>query len=373
MKKFYCITIGVIAVMLSSITTAMFWCKPQIFADYEQLAQQRLAQMTLGEKISQILLVRYPDQGGLSELAKYQFGGYLFFAKDFADKITATVQAEIQALQKVAKIPILTAVDEEGGSVVRISSNTNLAPARFQSPQELYQQGGLEAIKADTLAKSQLLQSLGINLNLAPVVDVSTSPGDYMYDRSLGQDTETTAQYARTVITASKEGQVSYTLKHFPGYGNNSDTHQGSSTDDRIYAEIMQRDLLAFRAGIIAGAEAVLVSHNIVSSIDAHNPASLSPAVHQLLRNQLNFSGVIITDDIAMGAVTNIDNASVKAVLAGNDLIITTDYQRSITEIKTAIEQGSLDMSLVNQAAQRVLAWKYYKGMMVDWCLIMIL
>lgn len=366
MKKFYCATIGVIAVMLSSITTAMFWCQPQIFADYEQLARQRLAQMTLDEKISQILLVRYPDQDGLSELAKYQFGGYLFFAKDFANKTTATVQAEIQALQKVAKMPILTAVDEEGGNVVRISSNTNLAPARFQSPQELYQQGGLAAIKADTLAKSQLLQSLGINLNLAPVVDVSTDPSDYIYDRSLGQDAEVTAQYARTVITTSKEGQVSYTLKHFPGYGNNSDAHQGSSIDDRTYTEIMQRDLLPFRTGIIAGAEAVLVSHNIVRSIDAHNPASLSPAVHQLLRNQLNFSGVIITDDIAMGAVTNIDNASVKAVLAGNDLIITTDYQRSITEIKTAIEQGSLDMSLVNQAAQRVLAWKYHKGMMVD-------
>lgn len=352
--------------MLSSISTAMFWCESNLFAKYESLAEQKLSQMSLEEEIAQILLVRYPDQSGVAELEKYQFGGYVFFAKDFAGKTTSEVQTMMQDLQKVAKVPILTAVDEEGGSVVRISSNPNLAPARYQSPQELYTQGGLDAIREDTLAKSQVLQDLGINLNLAPVVDVSTNSSDYMYSRSLGQDARQTALYAETVIKASQTSQVSYTLKHFPGYGNNTDTHQGIAVDNRTYEEILHNDLLPFQAGIIAGAEAVLVSHNVVSNIDSENPASLSPSVHQLLRTGLNFSGIIITDDLAMGATANIENASVKAIAAGNDLIITTDYRQSLAEIKTAVEQGLLDVDLIHQAARRVLAWKYYKGMIYN-------
>lgn len=352
--------------MLSSINTAIFWAKPNIFANFEQQAEQKLAKMSLDEKISQILLVRYPDQQALQTLEEYQFGGYIFFAKDFANKTTSEVQAEIQSLQNVAKVPILTAVDEEGGSVVRVSSNPDLAPQKFLSPQELYNQGGLEAIRTDAIQKATLLQDLGLNLNLAPVVDVSTNPNDYMYDRSLGQNAELTAKYAQTVISASKNTGVSFTLKHFPGYGNNADTHQGISVDTRKAADIMQQDLLPFREGILAGAEAVLVSHNIVSDIDAANPASLSPAIHQLLRKNMNFTGIIITDDIAMGAINNIDNATVKAVLAGNDLIITTDYLQSISEIKQAIQNGSLSEEAINTATKRVLAWKYYKGMITD-------
>lgn len=339
-----------------------------IFGSYREQAEQRLVTMSQEEKIAQILLVRYPDHDGAAELAKYQFGGYLFFAKDFAGKSPAEVRAMINQLQKVVKIPILTAVDEEGGTVVRVSSNPQLAKQKFPSPQQLYAQGGLEAVRQDTIAKSQLLSSLGLNLNLAPVVDVSTSPEDYMYARSLGENAEVTADYARTVIAASRGGGVSYTLKHFPGYGNNSDTHTGDSVDQRTYEEIAARDLPPFAAGIEAGAEAVLVSHNIVNSIDSQHPASLSPAVHELLRQDLDFTGVIITDDIAMGAITDQPNATVQALLAGNDLIITTDYLASIHELTIALGDGTATSAQLNaqldRAVLRVLAWKYYKGLL---------
>lgn len=342
------------------------WQDNGIFKDYYRFAYDKLENMTIDEKIAQLLLVRYPDNNPISILEKYQFGGYVFFEKDFSNKTTNEVKKMMNELQNVAKIPILTAVDEEGGTVVRVSSNPNLASEKFKSPRELYTSGGFEAIKEDTIKKSLLLANLGINLNLAPVVDVSTNPSDYMYKRALGEDTELTSTYAKTVISASKGLGVSYTLKHFPGYGNNADTHTGTVVDNRTYEEIVKNDLPPFEAGIEAKAEAILISHNTVTNIDATNPASLSPSVHNLLRNELGFTGIIITDDLAMGAVSSIDDATVKAVLAGNDLIITTDYEESINSIKRALENDTIDESLIDKLAFRVIAWKYYKGLIYE-------
>ena len=224
--------------------------------------------------------------------------------------------------------------------------------------------GGFEQIKQDTIYKSKVLSHLGLNLNLAPVVDVSVNPNDYMYERSFGSGTELTSTYAKTVIESSKDTGVSYTLKHFPGYGNNADTHTGSSVDQRSYDDILNNDLPPFEVGIKAGAEAVLVSHNTVTSIDASNPASLSASVHNLLRNKLNFTGIIITDDLDMGAISSISDATVKAILAGNDLIITTDYEDSVNQVKKALQNGTISEDLIDKLAFRILAWKYYKGIM---------
>ena len=208
------------------------------------------------------------------------------------------------------------------------------------------------------------MSNLGINLNLAPVVDISTNSSDYMYKRTLGQNAELTATYAKTVIKASKGNKVSYTLKHFPGYGNNTDTHTGSSTDTRTYHDIYSNDLVPFRSGIEEGAEAVLISHNIVTSIDSKNPASLSPAIHDLLRKDLNFTGIVITDDLAMAAIPKNQNAVLKAIQAGNDLIITNDYQNDIQSVKQALEDETLQEKLIDYLAFRILAWKYYKGLL---------
>ncbi len=373
-----------------------------LFADHYAVADQLLSEMTLDEKIAQTLLVRYPDDAtAASILEKYQFGGYIFFAKDFQGKSAVEVSQMTESLQKVAKVPILTAVDEEGGLVARVSSNQKLRKERFASPRELYAAGGLPLIREDTLEKSRLLSSLGLNLNLAPVVDVSTNPADYMYSRSLGEDAKITSEFARTVIDASRTfnseltsenheaSTVSYTLKHFPGYGNNLDTHQGTSLDRRSLVDLLSIDLQPFRAGLIAGAEAVLVSHNIVTALDSARPASLSPVVHELLTNVLGFTGVIITDDIAMGAIANpaaassqnlanpssensadpeslqalSENPAVQAVLAGNHLIVTTDYLNSLTAIKSALQRGVFDEAQIDRMARQILAWKSYKGL----------
>lgn len=335
-----------------------------IFKNYYKKAYQKLKKMSQSEKISQILLVRYPEENQTEIIKKYQFGGYLFFAKDFKDKTKEDVIKMIADSNKVSKIPILTAVDEEGGIVVRVSRNKNLRSKAFPSPSELYKSGGFEKIKEDTIEKSNLLKSLGINLNLAPVVDVSTSPSDYMYKRSLQEDAKTTAKFSSIVIETSKESGVSYTLKHFPGYGNNIDTHSGSSIDTRTKEEIENNDILPFKSGIKNKAEAILFSHNIVTSMDKNNPASLSKTLHDYLRNDLNFSGVIITDDLDMGAVKNIENKNVISLLAGNDLLISTDYEESIKEIRNAIDNNTLDQETLDEHVLRVLAWKYYKKLL---------
>ncbi len=341
------------------------WSDEGLFKDDYQKAFKKLSTLSLEEKIGQLFLGRYEDTAK-DDLKKYPLAGFVFFEKDFKDKKVSDVKNMINNLQGTSKIPLLTAVDEEGGKVIRISSNKDLAPEPFKSSKELYNNGGFSKIKEDTIEKSKLLSNLGLNVNLAPVIDISTDPADYMYERSLGEGKDITSNYAKTVIEASKGTQISYTLKHFPGYGNNKDTHTSTSIDNRTYDSIINNDLVPFEIGIKSGAEAVLVSHNIVTSIDNVNPASLSPSIHNILRNRLDFSGVIITDDIAMGATSSIDNAATKALLAGNDLIITTNYQRDIEEIKNAVNKGTIPEELINRVSLRVLAWKYYKGLLFD-------
>lgn len=337
---------------------------PEIFDEFYDKAEEQLETLTLEEKIGQMLLVRLPDQNAVTELQNYNFGGYLLFAKDFKNKSEQTVKNQIASYQEASKIPLLIAADEEGGTVVRISSNPNLVSQKFKSPSELYRLGGFEKITEDTIEKSNVLSNLGVNLNLAPVVDVSTNSRDFMYQRALGQNAELTAEYAKTVIEASKENNVSYTLKHFPGYGNNADTHTGAAIDSRTYEDIMNNDIVPFKTGIESGAEAVLVSHNIVTSIDENNAASISESIHKLLREDLKFSGIIITDDLYMGAVSNDPDVAAKAVIAGNDMLIVTDYKKAIQNIKSAVEEERITEEQINTAVRRIIAWKYYKKLM---------
>ena len=340
------------------------WKDNGIFSRYYSKAYKTLGELTLDEKIGQIILVKFPQTDGIQEVKEYSFGGYIFYGKDFNSKSKEQVISMIQNVQKNSKIPLLTAVDEEGGLVVRVSGNPNLVSSKFKSVSDIYNIGGLNAIKEDTLAKSKILSELGLNLNLAPVIDVATNPSDYMYDRTIQQDTQITAEYAQTVVNASKNTGVSYTLKHFPGYGNNMDTHIGSSTDYKSYENILKEDIPPFEAGIKAGAEAIMVSHNIVASIDKENPACLSKSINNILREDLNFTGIIITDDLDMKAVSSISDVAAKAILAGNDLIITKDYKKSFDSIKKAIDDGLLKEEDINRLAFRIIAWKYYKGLL---------
>ena len=333
----------------------------------DQIIQELLSSMSVEEKVGQMFFVRCPDTGAAEAVSQYKLGGYILFGRDFKGKTAEQVRSDIDSYQSAAGVPLLIGTDEEGGTVVRASSNPNLFPHVCQSPQTLYAQGGMDSIIQDARQKSLTLLDLGVNVNLAPVADVSTDPNDFIYDRSFGQDAQATADYVSNVVQAMNAEGIGSVLKHFPGYGNNADTHTGVAIDQRPYETFETSDYLPFTAGIQAGADAVLVSHNVMSCVDSQLPASLSPAVHQELRNTLGFQGVIMTDDLAMEAVaayaTN-ESAAVMAVQAGNDMIVTTDFQTQIPQVVEAVNNGTIDEAQIDQSVTRILQWKYDLGLL---------
>jgi len=338
-----------------------------LFHEYKEEAMNILEQMTLEEKIGQMFLVRCPTKEELDLFLSMKPGGFILFHRDFAIKTKEEVISNIASYQEKSKIPMIIGVDEEGGTVVRLSSNPLLSKERFKSPQELYNLGGLEEIQRDTLEKSKLLLNLGINLNLSPVADVSINESDFINPRAFGKSAAYTATYVKTVVSAMNNAGISCTIKHFPGYGSNIDTHTGSAYDTRPYAEFIKNDFLPFKAGIESGAESILVSHNVVEAIDAFLPASLSKEVLDILRNNMDFTGIIMTDDLSMGAVSELelDNSTeVLAVIAGNDMMIVTDYEKSFKSLLEAVNNGEISIDRINDSVLRILKWKYYMNLM---------
>ena len=350
----------------------------------EELAAQEiedlLGSLTLEEKVGQLFFVRVPETEALTDVSTYHLGGYILFSRDMKDTAGTWLTAEqlsgnISGWQDAAAadtgIPLLIGSDEEGGTVTRASRNPNLFDRPFPSPQELLlsSSGQGDPFAADAREKNSALLALGINVNLAPVADVSTDPGDFIFDRTLGQDAAATADYVADVVTAMGECGIGSVLKHFPGYGGNADTHTGIALDARPMETFETSDLLPFAAGTEAGGgkTAVLVSHNIVQCMDPDLPASLSPAVHDILRTELGFDGVAMTDDLAMAAVSAYaaDGAvAVMALEAGNDLIITSDYRTQIPRVIEAVESGALSGDAIDTACRRVLTWKQDLGLL---------
>ena len=342
----------------------------------EELAAQEvedlLSSLTLEEQVGQLFFVRVPEADAVADVSTYHLGGYILFGRDTQDKTANDLIQTLCGYQDAADsdtgIPLLIGVDEEGGTVVRVSSNPHLRASKFSSPQRLYAASGMDAILRETREKDRLLAALGFNVNLAPVADVSTDSGDFIYDRTLGQDASATADYVSSVVEQMTADNMGSVLKHFPGYGNNADTHTGIAVDPRPYETFTQSDFLPFQAGAATGRgkTAVLVSHNIVACMDPDLPASLSPAVHEVLRQELAFTGVVMTDDLAMEAVSAYaeDGAvAVMALEAGNDLIITTDYRTQIPKVIEAVENGALNASVIENACRRVLTWKQELGL----------
>ena len=354
----------------------------------EELAAQEiealLSSMTLEEKVGQLFFVRCPAENAVEDVSTYHLGGYILFARDFKDGSDNWLTRE-QVMENIASyqtaamndtgIPLLIGSDEEGGTVTRASRNPNLFEKKFPSPQTLAenQHDHGDIFAEDAWERSNALLALGINVNLAPVCDVSTNPGDFIYDRTLGQDAGATATFVASTVNAMKDAGIGSTLKHFPGYGNNVDTHTGIAVDERPYEQFLNEDFAPFRAGIDQGSDelgrqttSALVSHNIVTCMDPDLPASLSPEVHRILREELEFDGVVMTDDLAMEAVAAYSEDGAVAVMsiqAGNDLVLTSDYRTQIPKVLEAVENGTLSVDTIDTACRRVLTWKQALGL----------
>lgn len=326
-----------------------------------------LSGLTTEEKVGQLFLARCRKETAAEDIAQYHLGGLVLFDRDTEDETPESLRQTLERYQKAATIPLLIAVDEEGGSVVRISDKPAFRDAPFSSPRSLYEGGGMEALRTAEVEKDALLSDLGINVNLAPVCDITTDPAAFLYDRSLGQSPELTCQWVQIAVEEGQTYGIGCVLKHFPGYGNNADTHVGIAIENRSLEELEAQDLLPFAAGMEAGCGAVMISHIQVTALDAEYPASLSPAVHRYVRETMGYNGVLVTDDLVMDAISvpyGVGEAAVLAVLAGNDLLISSDFPEQYAAVLEAIREGRISEEQIDNAVRRILLWKQSLGLL---------
>lgn len=320
---------------------------------------EMVERMSTEEKVAQMFMVRVPENNPVEILKQYQFGGYMLFADHIKGKGKQELTSELTNFQRVAKIPIFVSVDEEGGIVNRVSTFLRKSP--FLSPQDIYQSGGMKAIVRDTKEKDLFLKNLKFNVNFAPVADISTNPGDYMYERAFGKGASATSNYVKTVVSQMNKDKMGSVVKHFPGYGNNGNTHTNIVYDKRSYRTFVKKDFLPFTAAINTGVDSILVSHNIVMSMDSKNPASLSQNIHKIIRQRLKFNGVIITDDLVMEGASEFGTSqevAIKAVQAGNDMIFSSDPINQYNAVLQAVKRKEIDMKQIDSSVIRILEWK---------------
>ena len=325
-----------------------------------------IGDMSLQERVGQLFLARCDDTVALADIENYHLGGFVLFGADFDGQTPDSMRQKIAAYQDAAKLPLLIAVDEEGGTVTRISRLSAFRSSPFPSVRNSWARGGMEQVLMVEEEKCALLSSLGINVNLGPVCDITTDPNAFMFSRSLGETPEITGRFVDSTVRLMGAYHVGSVLKHFPGYGNNTDTHTGIAIDSRSLEELEAHDLLPFAAGFGAGADAVMVSHTIVEAMDSTLPASLSSRVNSYLREVMGFEGVIITDDLVMQAITDrygAGEAAVMAVLSGNDLLCSTEYRTQYDAVYAAVLEGRIDIDTLNRAVRNVLEWKMELGL----------
>lgn len=327
--------------------------------------EEILNSMTLEEKIGQLFIVRYENIDEEDEVKQYQLGGITFYGKDFRYEDKDSIIELINSLQSDVKIPMFMSVDEEGGSVARVSRWYQYRSEIFLSPRDYYEQGGLDLVLQMEEEKAQLLSSLGLNMNLSPVADISDKPGAFMYDRSLGEDAYTTAEFVCRTAKISADYGVGSVIKHFPGHGNNTDTHFYTTRDTRSLEELKENDLIPFQAAMDDGYSAVMIGHTVVEALDDEYPASLSKKVHDYIRNQMSFDGVIMPDALDMDTVSssfNGENVAVLAIMAGNDILCTSEYKEQYEAVLQAVKDNKISIEQIDESVLRILRWKLQLG-----------
>ncbi|MEV6277264.1 glycoside hydrolase family 3 N-terminal domain-containing protein [Nocardia sp. NPDC051832] len=324
-----------------------------------------LAQFTPREKLAQLLTVGVSSAADAANVVRdEQVGG--IFVGSFTDK-AFLANGQVAQVKEAAKVPLMVTIDEEGGRVSRVKDLIGAAPsarvtAETMTPEEFYQA---------TLIRARKLKDLGITVDFAPDVDVSSEPDDAVIgDRSFSDDPQVVTNYARAYIRAMNEVGLGSVMKHFPGHGNGSgDSHQGSVRTPPL-ADLIGSDLAPYRDLVDSGA-AVMVGHLDVPGLTTPNvPASISPEAMALLRNGVGygaapFNGVIFTDDLSgMKAITarmDIADAVQAALAAGADnalWITTAAVSEVLDQLEQAVTSGKLPIAQVDASVLRMAKYK---------------
>lgn len=333
-------------------------------------AEETLAGMSLHEKLCQLFVI-YPesifgvdpvlsvDESMAQALSDWPVAGFLLDKTNMssADQLSALTAA----LQSMSALPLILTCDEEGGRVNRLMSTvgTTWVDAMLD-----YESAGAQTAfdNAQTIAAD--LTGFGFTLDLAPVADVWSNPDNTVIgNRAYSTDYRTAAELVAAAVEGFHAGGTACTLKHFPGHGDTStDSHTGAAYVTKTLDELRENELLPFRAGIEAGADAVMIGHLIVSDI-SDEPALFScELVTQLLREELGFNGVVITDSLEMAAVTadySSGETAVKAIQAGVDLLLCpTDLEGSVQALADAVADGTLTEARIDESVLRILTLK---------------
>ena len=340
----------------------------------DKLARQTLSSMTQDEKIWQLFYVTPELLTGVETatragdstkeaLEKMPVGGIIYFAKNLEDR--AQTQQMLHNTKSYAKIPLFLGTDEEGGTVSRVGSNPAMGGKETPSAQSLGEQADPAAVYQAGQDISESLRAVGLNMDFAPVADVSGGSASVIGSRSFGSDAQLCASMV-SVLTGSLQAKgVVSCLKHFPGYGSAiTDDHYGTSILTKTLDDLEACDFLPFASGIEAGAPFVMVSHlSVPEVVGDETPSDLSSKiVTELLRNKLGFTGVIITDSHQMASITDhytSGEAAVKALEAGVDMILMPqDLQAAFDGVKAALSDGTLTQDRIDESVLRILQVK---------------
>lgn len=352
-----------------------------------EAALHYMSRMTLEEKVGQLFVVNLEQldnsKGNYYEFQKvtkkmkktleqYPVGGVILFSRNLSKR--KQVAKLNRRLQKNSKIPLFVSVDEEGGTVARVASNEKLKTTKFPSAEQIGQTEDDEYVYEMGKTIGGDIKKLGFNVDFAPVADVKTSELNMeIGDRSFGDDAEKVAQFVSAFVQGLEKENISATVKHFPGQGSsNGDTHIGSVDIDSSIASLRKTDFVPFEAGIAAGADFVMVSHISVSKVtETAEPASMSELIMQtILREELGFEKIIITDAFDMASIT--DNytsaeAAVEAIKSGADIVLMPqNYKEAYEAVLNKVKDGTFSEEKINDSVIRILAVKIQRNLITQ-------
>lgn len=341
-----------------------------------ELVDKTMAEMSLHDKVCQMMFVT-PE--GLTDtddvmvagdatkqaLQAYPVGGIIYFANNF-DNVDQT-RDMISNTQSYSKIGLFIATDEEGGRVNRIMDTLGTT---YIGPMYDYKDDGPDAAFENAKTIASDMSALGFNLDFAPVADVWSNPDNTVIgDRAYSDDYAQAAELVGSAVKGFQDGGVICTLKHFPGHGDTAeDSHYSSAYVNRAKAQIMADEMQPFRTGIDAGAELVMVGHLIVPDID-ELPSTLSYKIAtEMLRGDMEFDGVAITDSMEMESIADnygVADSAVMAVQAGMDMLLQpADLAVAVNAIVTAVQNGDITEPRIDESVRRILTLKAERGLL---------
>jgi beta-N-acetylhexosaminidase len=345
-------------------------------AEGSDIVEKTLADMSLRDKVCQMMFVRPESITGIdvvtaagdttkSALEQYPVGGIVYFAQNMESK--DQVKEMIDNSQSYSKVGLFISTDEEGGMVNRLM---NTVGTTYIDSMYNYKDEGTQKAHDNAYTIASDMAALGFNMDFAPVADVWSNPDNTVIgERAYSDDYSQAAELVGSAVKGFEDGGVMCTLKHFPGHGDTAeDSHYSSAYVRRTKDEIMADEMQPFTAGIDAGAEFVMVGHLIVPDID-ELPATLSYKITtEMLRNEMHFDGIAITDSLAMSSIADnygVGESAVMSIKAGIDMLLDpTDIDTAIDAVVQAVESGDITEDRIDDSVRKILALKEKHGLL---------